>query len=410
MKKRKYPIPAVEVANGRIVYRPYIKKADRTDDTQVDRKGRLAPPVLLGKVGDDPDAIMRAYLKAKGTLEKTRAAKLHTLRWVMEQYMTSRQYSELAPNTRRRNEKLQVILQQPIEINGQPDELGNLHVLDVDKPLFNAIKEKRFKLRQEMGQKGNVQTNREISLISSALSWAVNYIPGLGIDINPLLGIKKLAEQPNTRYVTDEEYQTQFAIAVEEKNSVLPLLFELAYLTAARGIEVINLKVSDCTEEGIYIRRTKGSKDNIILWSPRLKQAYVDALERHKKHKILPIDPPLLISRDSCPCTSSGINSAMQRLKRKMEKRGLAHIYWHLHLLKSKGVSDAENDRIAGHKSEAMRERCASQPWRPQWRRKRRDWHSAGVGDFKLAGLPHFHPQAHRVDRCSALILRMAWR
>ena len=50
------------------------------------------------------------------------------------------------------------------------------------------------------------------------------------------------------------------------------------------------------------------------------------------------------------------------------------------------------------------------QPWRPQWRRKRRNWHSAGVGDFKWAGLPHFHPQAHRVDRCSATIHRVAWR
>lgn len=44
----------------------------------------------------------------------------------------------------------------------------------------------------------------------------------------------------------------------------------------------------------------------------------------------------------------------MQQLKRLMEKKGLSHIYWNMHLLKSKAVSDAEDKRIAGHKSEAM--------------------------------------------------------
>ncbi|MEZ5534430.1 MAG: hypothetical protein R3F02_02285 [Thiolinea sp.] len=357
MKKRKYPIPAVEVANNRIVWRPYIRKADRTEDIQVDRKGRLAPPVLLGKVGDDPDAIMRAYLKAKGALEKTYAAKTHTLRWIMEQYMSSRQYSELAVNTRKVNERLLVILDQPLEIGGQPDKLANLHVLDVNKPLFNQIKESRYEKRVAAGHKGSVQTNREITLISSALSWAMNYIPGLGIDSNPLLGFKKLKENRNTRYVTDEEYQQQLEIASEDDKSILPIIFELTYLTAARGIEILNIKASDCTDTGIHMHRTKGSKDNIILWSPRLRNAYKAAMERHQHHKILPIDPPLLLTRAGDRFTRSGLNSAMQRLKKKMADRGLEDVYWNLHLLKSKGVSDSKDKRIAGHRSEAMRER-----------------------------------------------------
>jgi hypothetical protein len=47
----------------------------------------------------------------------------------------------------------------------------------------------------------------------------------------------------------------------------------------------------------------------------------------------------------------------MQRLKKLMESEGMGDVYWSLHKLKSKGVSDARDDRIAGHKSEAMRER-----------------------------------------------------
>jgi hypothetical protein len=45
----------------------------------------------------------------------------------------------------------------------------------------------------------------------------------------------------------------------------------------------------------------------------------------------------------------------MKRLKQKMVLKGLGDVYWHL--LKSKAVSDAEDKRIAGHKTEAMRER-----------------------------------------------------
>ncbi|SKA88432.1 Phage integrase family protein [Thiothrix eikelboomii] len=357
MKKRKYPIPAVEVANGRVVWRPYIRFENRTADIKVDRKGRLAPPLLLGKVGDDIDAIMRTYLQAKSTLEKTHAAKTHTLRWVLNEYMRSRQYRELAVNTRKRDVSLLLILDHPLEINGNEDQLGNLHLIHISKPLFNQIKESRYKKRQQAGQKGEAQTNREISLISSALSWAVNNLTGIGIEHNPLLGLKKLKETPNLRYVTDLEYQQQISIASEDEHSILPIVFELTYLTATRGIEVLNIKVSDCTSEGIYIKRTKGSKSNLILWSPRLRDAYQSAITRHKQHKILPIDPPLLLSRDGQPLTRSGLDSAMQRLKQKMKARGLEVMYWHLHLLKSKGVSDAKNKRIAGHRSEAMRER-----------------------------------------------------
>lgn len=47
----------------------------------------------------------------------------------------------------------------------------------------------------------------------------------------------------------------------------------------------------------------------------------------------------------------------MQRLKRKMAKKGLDDVYWSLHKLKSKGISDSKDKTIAGHKTEAMRQK-----------------------------------------------------
>ena len=40
-----------------------------------------------------------------------------------------------------------------------------------------------------------------------------------------------------------------------------------------------------------------------------------------------------------------------------MIEAGAGEMYWSLHLAKSKGLTDSENDRIAGHVTEAMRKR-----------------------------------------------------
>ncbi len=40
-----------------------------------------------------------------------------------------------------------------------------------------------------------------------------------------------------------------------------------------------------------------------------------------------------------------------------MDEAGVDHKFWTLHDLKKKGVSDAEDKKIGGHKTEKMRER-----------------------------------------------------
>ena len=82
-----------------------------------------------------------------------------------------------------------------------------------------------------------------------------------------------------------------------------------------------------------------------------------ESLELHKKHKIQVLDPYLITGHTGGIMPKSTLDQAMQDLKTKMAEKGLGHIYWNLHLAKSKGISDAENDRISDHKSEAMRQR-----------------------------------------------------
>jgi len=351
-----YNLKYVLVVNGRVVYRPYIKKADRHECIQIDSSGRLKPPIALGKNGDDPAKIYQAYLVAKEQLKQEKAAAKNTLGWIVKEYMNSRQYKELATSSQKRNKNLKKILNHAIKINGQDKTLSDLHIKDVSKPLFQSLAEKRLIQYQENGRKGTVQVNREITFISASISWATNYVPNLGITGNPLAGFTKITEEVDDRYVTDKEYDEQLAEAKHITDYLAPV-FELTYLLATRGIETLDIKVSDCTSEGIRTHRRKGSKDNIIEWSTRLRAAYELAMTRHKNIKVLPIDSYLIAGFSGGKLAKSTLDDAMQRLKKRMKGKGLENVYWSLHKLKSKGVSDSTDKTIAGHKTEAMRQK-----------------------------------------------------
>ncbi len=355
-KKKIYNIKYVLVVNKRVVYRPYIKKMDRHEGVQVDSSGRLKPPIALGREGDDPDNIYRAYLAAKEQIKQKKASLCNTLGWIVEKYMASTQYNEIASSSQKRHKNLKKILDHPIKINGQDKTLSELHIKDVNKPLFQSLAEKRFRDYQAKGKKGNAQVNREITFLSGAIKWGINFIPDIGITEHPLTKFIKLKEVADDRYVTDEEYNIQFSEAPEIADYLQPI-FELSYLLATRGIETLDIKLSDCNDEGIRTHRRKGSKDNIISWSTRLHTAYELAISRHKSIKIIPIDPYLISGFSGGRLNKSTFDDAMQRLKRHMKEKGLSDIYWTLHQLKSKGISDSEDKHIAGHKTEAMRQK-----------------------------------------------------
>ena len=353
-----YTIKYVHETKGRIEYRPYIKKADQHDGIITDKSGFLKPPIKLGVPGDHPDKIYQAYLAAKAQITQEAAYRSCCLGWIWKRYIKSSQYLKLAPKTQSRNIDLSRIFDMQLEINGKLGTLSELHITSVNKPLFQSITEKRLGDYVANGKNGRVQVNREITLVSSMLSWGVNYLPELsqiGVHDNPLKGIKKLDEPKNERYVTDAEYALQMEYS-EVYDYLFPV-YELTYLLASRGAETFDLKVSECTEEGIHVRRLKGSKDNIIEWSPRLRDAYHAAMKIHETLCINEADPYLLPGRHGGKLNASSVRTAMQRVKNAMKADGCDKYFWSLKLLKSKGLSDSEDKHISGHKTEAMRNR-----------------------------------------------------
>ncbi len=356
-RKRKitteYNIKYVHNSNGTLQYRPYIKKKERHDGIKTDKGGFLKPPISIGKLGDDPDHIYQAYLIAKEQIKKQETGTKGQIGWIVSEYMKSAKWKQKAPSSQKRDQNLCKIINHPIKINGKQETLAELHLSALDKPIINAIAQKRLENYKKAGKKGEVQVNREITFLTSAISWALNNVPNLGIHINPLKGREKFVEPKNERYVSHQEYEIQYNLASDIR-PYLQAIFEITYLTATRGVEVLDIKLSDCTEEGIRIHRRKGSRDNIITWSSRLRKAYDQALKEHDKHKIRPIDPYLIIGASSGQMAKGTLNAVMQELKREMTKKGLENIFWSLHKLKSKGMTDAKNKDISGL-SEAMK-------------------------------------------------------
>jgi hypothetical protein len=344
----------VTVANGRVVYRPVIPPEKR-HLIKTDRLGKLTPPVRLGKDGDPEAQILRAYLAAKDEVDAKLAGNpKFTLYWLRDEFHASRQFTELSAKTQKEYLLLSRLLDHDIKFDDRAAHLGDVMASSLTTPMLRKLFDRRLTNYQEAGKKGTAMVNRERAWLSAMLSWGLQYIDGLGLLTNPCKGIKRAKEQAIDRYVPDHEYEAQAEVAAE-LYAYMPVVYELLYLCAARGVEATDLHKNSPKERGLEVDRRKGSEDNGILWTPRLRAAVDAALAMHRPGKVQ--TTALLVNLSGERLTKSAIDSAQQRIKAEMERRGLGHIYWNLHLLKAKGLSDAKNKRIAGHKSEAMQRR-----------------------------------------------------
>jgi len=285
-------------------------------------------------------------------LDRLRGANRRDLTWLVGKYMQSRKFTDLSKHSQRDGEVLKRVLEHPLAIAGEQTTLGSITPAQVTKPLVRRVRERRLEQYQAAGRKGTVMVNREVAFLSTAMSWASENLDGIPAE-NPFK-ISKLKEQSRSHLVTDDDYTLQSGLAAEIAG-YLPVVFELTYLLASRGVETLDISMADISDEGIKVHRRKGSRDNLIEWSARLRAAYDAALAWRSQFKITQINAPLLLNAKGEALTKHGLDSAMGRLRNKMAERGLQDRYWSMHMLKHKGVSDSTDKTIAGHVSESIR-------------------------------------------------------
>lgn len=250
---------------------------------------------------------------------------------LVDLYMSSPQFSDLAPRSRKDAERYWLKI-EPVFGRAKADIIEPKHI--------RAYMDKR-------GNSSKTQANREKSFMSAAFSWGFERGK---VTKNPCQGVKAFTEKARDRYVTDEEYNAVYAVAPDYVKACM----EISYLCAARKGDVLKLSKGQLSDEGIFIRQGKTGKAQIKMWTPRLREAVT--LAKNVKSRIETMY--VIHSKHGQKYTISGFDSAWDKAKKTAamtaKKNSLVMSFdFTFHDLKAKGVSDYEGDkqRFSGHKT-----------------------------------------------------------
>lgn len=297
------------------IYRPYLGRGGG--------KTLWGTDILLApKAASQSEAVLAYHRMAAGKNSKK------TLSWMLEQYHGSPKYQKLMPRTRAEYEIYQRKL---ISYPARGGTLGDATLEGFTRRTIRDYLDR---------YPAPVAANRHVQYLRAAWKWAAQRYD---IPDNPCIGVDLNDQEPRDRYVTPEEMRAAKAMA----SGYLPIIIELAYLCRARRSEITSLQKDDVLQEGLRLRRLKGSEGEITAWTPRLRAAVDAALDWNPAAP----GPWLLHDKHGSPIKKNALDSAWQRLMKKWVDAGGERFT--LHDLKAAGYSDQES-QWAGHKSARM--------------------------------------------------------
>ncbi|NUU34650.1 tyrosine recombinase XerC [Pseudomonas sp. C2B4] len=291
-----------------------------------------------------------------------------TLRYVCEQFHLSDRYKKLAPKTHDDYcYSRDVVLNIPTKL-GKP--LGDLAVKKFTAALVQRIVDR-------LADEGTPsKAAHALRYLRRVLQWGRNR--GF-LEVNPALGIEAPIERKQRRLprhnvmaVLFDRATARGRLARNEPGSCpeyLASVMELAYLCRLRGIEVVTLTDANELEEGILTNRRKGSRDNIVRWTPRLRAVWDGAKAlraRTWERRKTPI--PIALSKRFIIVASHGgrlrktsLDTAWQRFITLTIADGTIEPEerFALHDLKRRGITDtagtrADKQEASGHRDPKM--------------------------------------------------------
>lgn len=115
--------------------------------------------------------------------------------------------------------------------------------------------------------------NRVVGFLRTVFSYAVEWQE---VDSNPCVGVRRHEEEKRTRLLSDAEWNAIHLAAGPR----LRVIMELQYLTGQRINDVLKIRRSQLTDDGITFEQQKTGARLLIRWSPQLRAtvAAADAL------------------------------------------------------------------------------------------------------------------------------------
>lgn len=199
------------------------------------------------------------------------------------------------------------------------------------------------------GLQSKTQANHEMSSMSRVYRWG--YERGM-VKGNPCQGVSKFKAVARGRYITDVEYEAIFQCA----DDVVRTAMEIAYLCAARLADVLGMKWSQVTSEGVFIQQGKNNVAQIKQWSERLRQAF-DLASSFS----IPANPRtfVLVGTHGSGFSKRGFSHRWEDARQKASVKLGYVLDCTFHDLKAKGISDYEGSSrdkqlFSGHKTESQ--------------------------------------------------------
>ena len=181
------------------------------------------------------------------------------------------------------------------------------------------------------------------SVLSSVMKIAVRYGK---IDYNPCQEISAHKIKGRTRYITDDEFQRIRSHA----NDMLQCIMDISYLTSSRISDVLAIRLSAWSKDGLLIRQIKTKKLQLFQRTPELEAAI-------EKAKAIPRPFRGLFLF----CTTTGKqyhqNTVREWWVSARELAGVDDV--HFHDIRGKSATDAEDEgedyqALLGHSTKAM--------------------------------------------------------
>ena len=186
--------------------------------------------------------------------------------------------------------------------------------------------------------------NRMRTVLKMAFDFAV--ISGQCLS-NPVSSIPRHPEKKRDRYLSDAEYTAIW----NEGSPTLQAIMDLAYLTGQRIGDVLAIRLSDISKEGISFQQEKTGKRLMVIMSPALGKTISAAKGLHGRQ----VTPTYLLGqRNGKIRCYHGVRDLFYRAA---TKAGVEDV--HLHDLRAKSITDAKKQgldpqALAGHTTEAQ--------------------------------------------------------
>ena len=224
---------------------PYVYRGKSAYEWHIREAGVKKRVVRLCSLDAPVSEIWKAW-------EDAQSRPSYTLGWLLQEYQKSPQFTGESASIqaiKRKGNYVKKILCYP-RGNGKTFESAPL-----DKITPGVI---RKYLDARAADGAAVSGNREKALISAAWNWALER------DMvrwpNPCRNVKRNTEKPRDRYVTDQEYESAYSLALQSSTPYLAVAMEMAYLCRMRKGEILSSSRAQILEDGFDTLRTKGSR------------------------------------------------------------------------------------------------------------------------------------------------------